>query len=94
VEIEIQKLKIDSPYLEVWLSDRILKKYFIIKIPNIIILMLDSIGRLKMLSVYKGQIWVVDNNAVVYKNTEKIVIRKGLREEFNAITDTRLFKLL
>ena len=52
MEVEIQKLKIEKPYLEVRLVDRIFKKYFIIKIPNIIILMLDGIGRLKMLSVF------------------------------------------
>jgi hypothetical protein len=89
VEMEIQKLKIESPCLEARFLERIFKNYFIIKITNITILMLDGIGNLKMLSVFKGRIWVVGNNAIVYKNTEKIMIKKCLREKFDAITDTR-----
>jgi len=38
VEIEKQKLKTESPHLEVRLLDRILKKYVTIKIQNVIIL--------------------------------------------------------
>jgi hypothetical protein len=46
-----------------------------------------------MLSAYKGRICVVGNTEILYKNTEKIKIRKHLREEFYVITDTELFKL-
>jgi len=44
----------------------------------------------KILSVYKGHIWAVCNTEK--KNMEKIMIRKHLIEEFDAITDTELFK--
>jgi len=47
-----------------------------------------------MLSAYKGRFWIDGNTEILYKNMEKIMIRKHLREEFDAITDTELFKLL
>lgn len=46
-----------------------------------------------MLSVYKGRIWVVYNTEIVCKDTEKIMIRKHLRENLMP-TGTELFKLL